>query len=128
MIYNHGDSTIAKTWLFDLFLSALKHRYNTECIQKRVQEASDILQINISTKDDDANISNIANEAEKLFRKTGYMLDFDDIEINYIYSQYQAVCDTCTEEEIEDMIEDIYNLPAEIRNEEIDKYNKRYNK
>ncbi len=126
MIYNHGDAIIARSELFDQFIATLKHRYVTQCkeedIHEMMEESEEYFGIIIKPKEDEDVFTTLDVQAEELMKRAGHMLDFNDIEVAYIYDRYKVKVNDCSEDEIESMIEDMYNLPREAIEEEMKNY------
>ena len=122
MIYNHGDAIIHREILFECFINSIKLRFNSQRLYERLEEAADVLNVKIDSTDRESLSLIIQNKAETNMRYIGYLLGFNDIELNHIYSKYWDVGCELSDSELEDFIEYYYSIPKEVFQEEITDY------
>lgn len=119
MIYNHGDAIIHREILFECFINSIKLRFNYEILYERLEKAADVLHIKIQDTDNASLSLIIQSKAETNMRNIGYLLGFNDVELNHIYKRYCYVGCELSDSELEEFIEYYYNIPKEVLQEEI---------
>lgn len=122
MISNLGDEIAHREYLFECFIEALKLLHHFQQFKERIDKAADVLNVKIDSTDRESLLLIIQNKAEKNMRNIGYLLDFNDIELNHIYRKYEDVGCELSDSELKDFIEYYYNIPNEVFQEEITDY------